>query len=76
MTLTDVLNRKILKLSGVDDSLVVILLANMPEKLRREAWNAIQLVYPEKVTNTNSKDPKYKWSVIHYSTYNRYCTQV
>ena len=70
--------RKILKIQDINEDLLALLVANMPDPLRRELIDAIDSIYKDCFTiiDTQKAGPRHTFDSIHFSYYNRYSKRV
>jgi hypothetical protein len=72
------LDRKILKIQDVNEDLLALIIANMPETLRRDLVDAIDSVFMGrfKKADTHGAGSTHVFDSIHFSYYNRYSKRV
>jgi hypothetical protein len=72
------LDRKILEIQDVNEDLLALIIANMPETLRRDLFDAIDSVFAGRCTmvDTRNAGSTHVFDSIHFSYYNRYSKRV
>jgi hypothetical protein len=69
---------KILKIEDAEEGLLALIVATMPETLRRNLIDAVDTVYRGRLKSVDSKKngERHVFDSIHFSYYNRYSKRV